>query len=214
MPVIAAPEEKTPGLSICLFCGASDAADPDFLEAARSFGAELAAEGVRLVYGGGGIGLMGAAARAAHAAGGEVLGVMPDFLQPREQVYDEVDTVIVSSMHERKRIMFEQADAFAIFPGGIGTLEEVVELMSWRRLDLHRKPIVFLDMKDFWQPLFAFVEATIAERVTVSWLPDTYGAVRTVAEVMPETRRRLKTAAEGPGFFGYQPDPTAVTSRM
>lgn len=214
MPVIAAPGDKPPGLSICLFCGSSNAADPDFLKAASDFGAELAAQGVRLVYGGGGIGLMGAAAKACLAGDGEVLGVMPSFLRRREVVYDAAPTVIVDTMHERKRIMFEQSDAFAIFPGGIGTLEEVVELMSWRRLDLHRKPIVFLDMKDFWRPLFAFVDATIQQRVTVPWLPDTYGAVRTCAEVLPECRRRMETAEQGPGFFGYQADPDAVTSRM
>ena len=90
---------------------------------------------------------MGACARAARAAGGRVLGVMPDFLRQREVLYDDVETVVVRSMHERKSLMFEEADAFAILPGGIGTLEEVIELLSWRRLGLHAKPIVFLDAK-------------------------------------------------------------------
>ena len=133
--------------SVCVFCGSSNAADPDFLASAREFGKILAAEGIRLVYGGGGVGLMGAVAKAAHDDGGKVLGVMPQFLRSREIVYDEVETVMVTSMHERKMLMFERADAFVVLPGGIGTLEEVVELLSWRRLDLHRKPIVFLDQR-------------------------------------------------------------------
>jgi uncharacterized protein (TIGR00730 family) len=187
---------KTPGLSICLFCGSSDATDPDFLKAAADFGRQLAAENIRLVYGGGGIGLMGAAAKGCHNAGGKVLGIMPDFLRRREVIYDDVETVIVRNMHERKRIMFEESDAFAIFPGGIGTLEEVVELMSWRRLDLHHKPIVFLSLKGFWTPFFKLIEHTVAAKVTPDWLPSTYGAVDTTAEVLPAIRQMLEGAGE------------------
>jgi uncharacterized protein (TIGR00730 family) len=182
------------GLSVCLFCGASDAADPSYLTAATQFGATTAAAGVRLVYGGGGVGLMGAAARAAQAAGGEVLGVMPAFLRRREMLFDDVETLIVPNMHERKRIMFEQSHAFAVFPGGIGTLEEVVELMSWRRLELHRKPIVFLNQNGFWDRFFDFLDHTVAERVSPDWLASTWGAVETVQEVLPEIQRRLSDA--------------------
>jgi uncharacterized protein (TIGR00730 family) len=182
-------------LSVCLFCGSSDAADPDFLTAASQFGAAAAAEGVRLVYGGGGIGLMGAAAKAAYGAGGEVLGVMPEFLRRRELLYDEVQTLIVPNMHERKRIMFEKSDAFAVFPGGIGTLEEVVELISWRRLDLHHKPIVFLNPKGFWDRFFQFIDHSVAERVSPDWLASTWGVVDAAADVLPEIRRRLATEA-------------------
>jgi len=181
----------SPGLSVCLFCGASDAADPSFLTAATQFGAATAAEGVRLIYGGGGVGLMGAAARAAHQAGGQVLGVMPGFLRRREMLFDEVETLVVPNMHERKRIMFEQSHAFAVFPGGIGTLEEVVELMSWRRLELHRKPIVFLNPNGFWNHFFEFIDHTVAERVSPDWLASTWGVVETVGDVLPEIRRRL-----------------------
>jgi uncharacterized protein (TIGR00730 family) len=214
MTAISTPAAAGRGLSVCLFCGSSNAADPDFLEAAADFGRGLADEGVRLVYGGGGIGLMGAAAKACHAAGGEVLGVMPEFLRRREVIFDAVETVVVPNMHERKRIMFEQSDAFAIFPGGVGTLEEVVELMSWRRLDLHRKPIVFLDMKGFWRPFFAFMDHTIEQRVTPPWLPDTYAAVETQAEVLPAVRRLMAQADQGPGFFGYQPDPAELADKF
>ena len=210
MPVIPAPAPDAPRpFSVCLYCGSSNAAGPRFLGAAAEFGETLAREGVRLVYGGGGIGLMGAGSKACHGAGGEVLGVMPDFLRRMEVVYDDVPTVIVKTMHERKRIMFEQADAFAIFPGGIGTLEEVVELMSWRRLDLHRKPIVFLNMAGFWEPYFRLIRAGVEAKVTPAWLPDTWGSVETVAEVLPTVRRMTAEAATGPGFFGY-PAPSSA----
>jgi uncharacterized protein (TIGR00730 family) len=205
-------EAMRPALSVCLFCGSSNAARPDYLKAAHDFGQTLADEGARLVYGGGGIGLMGAAAKSAHAAGGKVLGVMPEFLRRNEVVYDEVETVIVSNMHQRKMRMFEESDAFAIFPGGIGTLEEVVELMSWRRLDLHRKPIVFLNMDGFWDKLYGLMDHLIGEKVMPAWMPDTWGSVATVGEVLPAIRRMRAEATDGPGFFGY-PD-EAVTGKM
>ena len=152
---------------------------------AATFGRILAEEGVRLVYGGGGVGLMGAAAKAAHAAGGEVLGIIPAFLRTREIVYDAVDTVTVATMHERKRIMFEQSDAFAVFPGGIGTLEEVVELLSWRRLGLHAKPIVFLDQRGFWEPFFSLIHHTVDANLTPASVSGMWRAVDCVEDVLP-----------------------------
>ena len=182
------PQAGTIG-SICLFCGSSSAGDPAFIQAAEDFGRRLAAEDVRLVYGGGGVGLMGAAAKAVHGSGGRVLGIIPEFLQVREVIYDEVDTVVVPNMHERKRLMFEQSDAFAVFPGGIGTIEEVVELISWRRLDLHAKPIVFLNLNGFWDPFFALIEHTVAHKLTPPWLARTWGVANTVDEILPLARR-------------------------
>ena len=199
---------ERPGLSVCLFCGSSDRVSPAYLEAAEQFGRTLAAEGARLVYGGGGVGLMGAAARSAHAAGGAVLGVMPDFLRRHEVIYDEVETVVVSNMHQRKMRMFEESSAFAIFPGGIGTLEEVIELLSWRRLDLHRKPIVFLNMGGFWEPLYALMRHIIAEKAMPDWMPDTWASVESVDQVLPAIHRLREAAASGPGFLGY-PDELA-----
>jgi uncharacterized protein (TIGR00730 family) len=171
--------------SVCLYCGSSNAADPDFLQAAADFGRILAREGVRLVYGGGGIGLMGAAARGCHEAGGKVLGVMPEFLRTREILFDEVETVVVHSMHQRKMIMFEESDAFVVMPGGIGTLEEIVELLSWRRLDLHRKPITFFDIKSYWRPFFELMDFTVAQKLTPAWVPDTWTAVERVEDILP-----------------------------
>jgi uncharacterized protein (TIGR00730 family) len=141
--------------SICVYCSSSNAASPGLMSAATRFGEILALAGHRLVYGGGGVGLMGACARAAHEAGGRVLGVIPSFLTEREAAYGRVETLVVDTMHERKMRMFEESDAFAVLPGAIGTLEEAIELLSWRRLGLHSKPIVFYNPEGFWDPLFA-----------------------------------------------------------
>jgi uncharacterized protein (TIGR00730 family) len=174
--------------SVCVYCGSSDAADPAWLQAAAQLGEALAAEGLRLVYGGGGVGLMGACARAAHAAGGRVLGVMPSFLVNREVVLEEVETVIVASMHERKIRMFEAADAFVVLPGAIGTLEEAVELLSWRRLGLHAKPIVFYDPGGFWRPLFALFEQFIDDRLVPAEFRSCWEVVTRVEDIIPALR--------------------------
>ena len=136
---------------------------------------------------------MGAAARAAHGAGGRVLGVMPKFLRRRELLYDAVETLVVQDMHERKRIMFEQSQAFVVLPGGVGTLEEVVELMSWARLALHDKPIVFANLKGFWNPLFALIEHTVQARLTPSWIGSTWIAVDQGALILPAVLTALQT---------------------
>jgi uncharacterized protein (TIGR00730 family) len=182
--------------SVCVFCGSSDAADPAYLRAAASLGRDLAAAELKLVYGGGGVGLMGACARAARAAGGRILGVMPEFLRQREALYDDVETIVVGSMHERKSRMFEEADAFAVFPGGIGTLEEVIELMSWRRLGLHEKPIVFYNAKGFWDPLFELLRHTVEWNLTPEAFLTTWGAVDDVEAILPTLD--AMAADEGP----------------
>lgn len=154
------------GKSVCLFCGSSDASDPAYTEAARAFGKQTAQAGWRLVYGGGGVGLMGASARGAHEAGGRVLGVMPGFLRSRERLFDDVETLVVPSMHERKTIMYDQSDAFVVAPGGVGTLEEAIEVLSWKRLDLHSKPVIFLNLNGFWEPLLAVMDHSIESGMT------------------------------------------------
>jgi uncharacterized protein (TIGR00730 family) len=182
--------------SVCVYCGSSDAADPAYMEAAAAFGKALASDGLRLVYGGGGVGLMGACAGAAHEAGGKVLGVMPEFLRQREALFDDVETIVVSSMHERKMILFEQSDAFVTLPGGIGTLEEVIELLSWRRMELHRKPIVFFNPDGFWEPLFALLKHTVEHRLAPAGFLNTYRSVATVGAILPAVRAMAKEAAE------------------
>jgi hypothetical protein len=180
--------------SVCVYCASSDAADPAFLAAASQLGAAIAGEGLRLVYGGGGVGLMGACARAAHAAGGRVLGVIPDFLTSQERQLTTVETVVVTSMHERKMMMFEASDAFAILPGAIGTLEEVIELLSWRRLGLHAKPIAFLDLNGFWQPLFTLFDHILEQKLLPPEFRDTWAAVERVEDILP-TLRSMPTVA-------------------
>jgi uncharacterized protein (TIGR00730 family) len=174
--------------SVCVYCGSSGAADPAWLAAASELGAVLAAEGLRLVYGGGGVGLMGACARAAHDNGGRVLGIMPQFLIDREVVLHTVETVIVTSMHERKMRMFEASDAFVVLPGAIGTLEEAIELLSWRRLGLHAKPIVFFNPADFWRPLFELFDRFIAARLVPPAFTECWRVVERIDEVIPALR--------------------------
>ncbi|HEY0926686.1 TIGR00730 family Rossman fold protein [Brevundimonas sp.] len=172
------------GKSVCLFCGSSDRSDPVYTVAAQEFGALTAAAGWRLVYGGGGVGLMGASARAAHEAGGRVLGVMPGFLRSRERLFDEVETLVVTSMHERKTIMYDQSDAFVVAPGGVGTLEEVIEVLSWKRLDLHHKPVIFLNINGFWDTLLAAIETGIEQKMTPDTFRQAYSVVNTVEEAI------------------------------
>ena len=172
------------GPSVCLFCASSDGSDPAYLQSARDFGAATAASGWRLVYGGGGVGLMGAAARAAHEAGGRVIGIMPAFLRSRERLFDDVETIVVTSMHERKQLMYDQSDAFVVAPGGIGTLEEIVELLSWKRLDLHAKPVIFLNINGFWETFFALMRQSVETGFTPASFLQAWTVCDTVEEAM------------------------------
>lgn len=171
--------------SICVYCGSANEADPEFLAAAYAVGGEIARAGLKFVYGGGGVGLMGASARGAHDAGGRVLGIIPDFLRGREQPFEDVETIVVHSMHERKMMMFERSDAFVVLPGGIGTLEEVVELLSWQRLGLHAKPVVFYSPRGFWDPLFELFHHTIRERLSPPEFAGAWRSVEAVEAVVP-----------------------------
>jgi uncharacterized protein (TIGR00730 family) len=171
--------------SVCVFCGSSDAADPAYLRAAGDLGRALAAADLRLVYGGGGVGLMGAAARAAHDAGGKVLGVIPDFLVGKERALETVEHVVVTSMHQRKQMFFEESEGFVILPGGIGTLEEVIELLSWRRLDLHALPVVFYNPDNFWRPLFDLFQHTVDAKLTPPEFMGAWTVVDRVEDIVP-----------------------------
>lgn len=182
------------GKSVCLFCGSSETVHPDYLAAARAFGEQTAQAGWRLVYGGGGVGLMGASARAAHTAGGRVLGVMPGFLRSRERLFDEVETVVVPSMHERKTLMYDQSDAFVVAPGGVGTLEEAIEILSWKRLDLHAKPVIFLNLNGFWDALLAVMEHSIEEGMT----PASFRQAWVVCDTVEATIEAIRVADNVP----------------
>ncbi len=180
--------------SLCVYCGSRPGNDPSFQEAAIAVGKEAAKRGCRIVYGGGKLGLMGATAGAARDAGGAVFGVIPDFLVEMEGVLEGVDHKIVTNMHERKMLMYEESDAFLTLPGGIGTLEELVEVVSWARLGLHRKPILVLDINGFWAPLKEllghFVEKGLADKNLVNDLK----FVKTVEDVF-ETAESLSLRA-------------------
>lgn len=171
--------------SVCVFCGSSDAADPAYLRAAAALGRGLAEAGLQLIYGGGGVGLMGACAMAANEAGGRVLGIIPEFLMGRERALETVEHVVVNNMHQRKMMMFDRADAFVVLPGGVGTLEEVVELLSWRRLDLHAKPVVFYNPDEFWRPLFDLFQHTVDAKLTPAAFMGSWAVANRVDEIVP-----------------------------
>jgi uncharacterized protein (TIGR00730 family) len=141
---------------ICVYCGSGPGTDPAFVEAATAFGEILAKNRIGLVYGGGNLGMMGALAHSVLEHGGEVTGIIPEFLMTRERASRSNHNLVVTrDMHERKRKMFEMADAFVAMPGGVGTLEELVEQLTWVQLGRHRKPVLIANIKDFWQPLCA-----------------------------------------------------------
>jgi uncharacterized protein (TIGR00730 family) len=148
--------------SICVFCGARFGADPAGRDLAVNLGELLAREGITLVYGGGGVGLMGLLANAALKAGGKVAGIIPRFLLRREAGHPALtETVVVETMHERKLQMFERSEAIVVLPGGLGTLEEFFEVLSWRTLGLHSKPIVIIDQGGYWQPLAGLLRSVV-----------------------------------------------------
>jgi uncharacterized protein (TIGR00730 family) len=149
--------------SIAVFCGSQQGNDPAFAEAAQALGRGLAETGIRLVYGGGRIGLMGVLADAALGAGGEVVGVIPEFLMRREVAHRGVTQMLnADSMHGRKQRMFELSDAFVSLPGGLGTLDETIEIITWRQLGLHHKPVLVCDVAGSARPLLGAIEAAIA----------------------------------------------------
>jgi uncharacterized protein (TIGR00730 family) len=189
--------------TVCVYCGSSPGTDAAFLEAARRFGELLAREGVGLVYGGGSRGLMGAVATAVLDHGGHVTGIIPEFLQNREQTLKRAQEIIVTSdMHVRKQTMFDKADAFVALPGGIGTLEELVEQLTWAQLGRHKKPILILNIKKFWNPLCAlldhmrrleFIRAELAVSLLVAERPeDVLPKLRTAAAAVTESEKQGK----------------------
>jgi uncharacterized protein (TIGR00730 family) len=178
---------------VCVYCGSSDRVAEALRESARRTGRLLAEAGMELIYGGGHIGLMGLTADAALAAGGHVVGIIPDFLHGREIAHTRVsELIVVPSMHERKQRMFERADAFAILPGGLGTLDETFECMTWKQLGLHDKPIVIVDVEGYWKPLLALIDHAIA----AGFAP---ARIRNAIQVVPSPEALiavLKSAAE------------------
>jgi hypothetical protein len=196
--------------TVCVYCGSGAGNNPRFIEAASVFGKILAENGIRLVYGGGSLGLMGAVANGVLDHGGSVTGIIPEFLNTRERMLTRVQELIVTpDMHERKRLMFERSDAFVALPGGVGTLEELVEQLTWQQLGRHSKPVLLANIDGFWEPLLVLlthmratqfirpgfnVEVLTAERVE-DILPRLRAAASLVSEeamqMAPEVARRL-----------------------
>jgi uncharacterized protein (TIGR00730 family) len=175
--------------NVCVYCGSSPGDDARFLDAAEALGRALAAEGVGLVYGGGGEGLMGRLARATLAGGGYVTGIIPSFLIRKEHALTTAhEVLVVDSMHERKQAMFDRADAFVALPGGVGTLEELVEQLTWAQLNRHMKPILIADVGGFWRPLLALfahmrIEGFIREGFDMRYL-----VAERIEDVLPMLR--------------------------
>ena len=155
---------KKPERSICVYCGSGSGRSPAYAEAANALGRELAEHGIGLVYGGGSLGLMGEVARAVIDHGGYVTGIIPTFLSEKEKMLESgAELIVVDDMHQRKMLMFERSDAFVALPGGVGTLEELVEQLTWSQLGQHAKPIVVCNIKGFWSPFLALLEHMRAE---------------------------------------------------
>jgi uncharacterized protein (TIGR00730 family) len=196
--------------TVCVYCGSGPGTNPHFVEAAIALGKNFAENNIRLVYGGGSVGLMGAIAKSVLDHGGAVTGIIPDFLRARENALTKVQEMIVTpDMHERKRLMFERSDGFVALPGGVGTLEELVEMLTWQQLGRHAKPILLANIDGFWEPLLALlahmrtaqfirpnleVDIIKAERVEDILPRLRAAAARTVdsaKELAPEVARRL-----------------------
>jgi uncharacterized protein (TIGR00730 family) len=170
---------------LCVYCGSSGTVDRQYREAATELGARLAAAGIGLVFGGGRVGLMGLLADAALAGGGEVIGIIPSRLRDAELAHPgATELVVVESMHERKRLMAEKADAFAVLPGGIGTLDEMFEILSWKQLGLHGKPILLADIGGYWAPLRALLDDVVTKGFARPETRDLLRVVPTVAALM------------------------------
>ena len=186
--------------AICVYCGSSPGTDPAVIDAARSLGRAMAEAGIGLVYGGGDHGLMGAVARAVLDGGGSVTGIIPDFLRDKERMLsgplrsDKLEMIVVADMHTRKRLMFERADAFVALPGGIGTLEELVEQMTWVQLDRHTKPVVIADVGGFWRPLLALIDHMRDQGFIRAAAEVRYRVVGRAEDALPAIRAALDDA--------------------
>ncbi|MFZ0606361.1 MAG: TIGR00730 family Rossman fold protein [Xanthobacteraceae bacterium] len=183
--------------AICVYCGSSAGTQPAFVEAAQKLGQVLAENRIRLIYGGGSVGLMGALAESVLEHGGEVTGIIPEFLTRRERPRHMAQELIVTrDMHERKRIMFERADAFVAMPGGIGTLEELVEQLTWVQLGRHKKPILIANIQGYWGPLLALIDHMREVKFIPAAFRVDFLATKRVDEIVPMLRESARKVAE------------------
>jgi uncharacterized protein (TIGR00730 family) len=181
-------DDPRAGMSIsrvCVYCGSAGAVDERYRDAARELGSALAGAEIEVIFGGGRIGLMGLLADAALDAGGRVVGIIPGALRDAELAHPGLtELVITASMHDRKRVMAERSDAFAILPGGIGTLDEMFEIVTWRQLGLHDKPVFLVDIDGYWQPLRALLDHVVAQGFAAALVPRLLQVVSGVPELM------------------------------
>lgn len=184
--------------TVCVYCGSGPGSNPRFVEAATALGKIFAENGIRLVYGGGSVGLMGAVAKSTIDHGGLVTGIIPDFLKARELALNEVHEMVVTpDMHERKRLMFERSDAFVALPGGIGTLEELVEQMTWQQLGRHSKPVLLANIDNFWDPLLSLLAHMRATEFIRPALPLEILKADRIEDVLPRLRSAAARAPAG-----------------
>lgn len=176
--------------SVCVYCGTGQNVNPLYKTAAADLGGALAAAGVRLVYGGGSVGLMGIVSEACMQAGGSVMGIIPAHLSEKEgQKHDITDLVVVDSMHTRKNMMVEQSDGFVVLPGGLGTLDEMFEILTWKYLGLHDKPVVLVNVNGYYDPLVATLRHMMKEGFTPAHHLDMLAVVTSVQDVLPALSR-------------------------
>jgi uncharacterized protein (TIGR00730 family) len=184
--------------NICVYCGSSLGSDPRFAAAADALGAAMAKAGIGLVFGGGEDGLMGRVAHAVMDNGGRVVGIIPTFLIRREHALKEAqELIVVADMHERKRLMFERSDAFVALPGGIGTLEELVEQLTWQQLGRHHKPILLANIDNFWEPLLSLLAHMRATEFIRASLPLEVLKADKVEDILPRLRAAAALASNG-----------------
>jgi uncharacterized protein (TIGR00730 family) len=184
--------------AVCVYCGSGPGNNPKFVDAAQKLGRNLAQNDIRLIYGGGSIGLMGAIAESVVDHGGAVTGIIPDFLKARELMFRRAQEMIVTrDMHERKRLMFERADAFVALPGGIGTLEELVEQLTWAQLGRHQKPILIANIDHFWDPFCTLLDHMRTMQFIRAGLTVTPLVVDRVEDIVPALRHASQRTAEG-----------------
>jgi uncharacterized protein (TIGR00730 family) len=182
--------------ALCVYCGSSAGTDPAFDKAARDFGKILAGNRIRLIYGGGSVGLMGALSDTVIEHGGEVTGIIPEFLTAKERPERFGKELIVTrDMHERKQTMFDRADGFVALPGGIGTLEEVVEQMTWAQLGQHKKPILFANINGYWDPLLALITHMREQQFVPPARRLDFLVTKNVEDILPKMRQASRGAA-------------------
>jgi uncharacterized protein (TIGR00730 family) len=182
--------------SVTVFCGSSPGVDPAYAEAAKALGQGLGRHGMRLVFGGGNVGLMGLTAAATLDAGGEVTGIIPDFLRRREvEFHGLTELIITDSMHTRKRRLFALGDAFVVMPGGLGTFDETIEILTWKQLGQHNKPIILVDILGWAQPFVALIEQTVARGFARETVRDLFELVPDVATALARLEALRGTSA-------------------